>query len=118
MGAQGSIFAFHSVHNQVFLFAMGVPGFAKWAVRHIPRLRMRARDDPYEFENVYFDFNGVVHRCIDEWCGSDDVLFDLIEAYIVLLINICRPTVMLVIALDGVAPRAKMNQQRSRRFKS
>lgn len=79
---------------------------------------MKAREDPYEFENVYFDFNGIVHRCVDEWSGSDDVLFDLIEAYIVLLINICRPTVLLVIAIDGVAPRAKMNQQRSRRFKS
>ena len=38
--------------------------------------------------------------------------------YINMLVNILKPNKMVVLGLDGVAPRAKMNNQRSRRFKS
>eukprot|EP01036_Dinobryon_divergens_P029762 gene29762-38905_t len=47
-----------------------------------------------------------------------DDIFDDILAQIEVLVEIIRPTKVLVIAVDGIAPRAKLNQQRSRRFRT
>lgn len=68
--------------------------------------------------------NGIIHTCSHPF--DDDVHFRLPEeqiaqdifSYIECLFNIIKPKKVFFMAVDGVAPRAKMNQQRARRFRS
>lgn len=67
--------------------------------------------------------NGVFHICSHP---SDDVhfripesqIFENIATYLNFLFNLVQPRKVFFLSVDGVAPRSKMNQQRSRRFKS
>ena len=75
-------------------------------------------------DNFFLDMNGIIHNCTH---GNDeDASKHLSEAemvvkiftYIDRLVSIIKPQKLIFLGVDGVAPRAKVNQQRARRFKS
>lgn len=68
--------------------------------------------------------NGIVHNCThpdDTKVNSkmtEEMMFLAIFRYIEYIFQVIRPKRLFFLAIDGVAPRAKMNQQRGRRFRS
>ena len=84
---------------------------------------------PVKCSRFFLDFNSIIHPCsaqvvskLNQKVDINDALyhkiFDNIASYTLKLIDITQPTDCLYIAIDGIAPRAKMHQQRKRRFLS
>ena len=77
-----------------------------------------------EFDCLYLDMNGIIHNCTHKDSDSptfrmtEDHMFIAIFNYIEHLFSKIKPKQLFFMAIDGVAPRAKMNQQRSRRFRT
>ncbi|KAM9322764.1 5'-3' exoribonuclease 1 isoform 2-T2 [Pholidichthys leucotaenia] len=104
---------------------MGVPKFYRWISERYPCLSEVVKEHQIpEFDNLYLDMNGIIHVCShpnDEdvhFRISEEKIFADIFHYLEVLFRIIKPRKVFFMAVDGVAPRAKMNQQRGRRFRS
>ena len=121
---------------------MGVPAFFRWLMLRYPKIVIEAREELElgfdinqviknntgvdermpTIDNLYFDMNGIIHPCAHpedrDPPSSIAEMFNSIFDYCDKLIRIIKPKKLIYMAIDGVAPRAKMNQQRSRRFRA
>ncbi|XP_063298575.1 5'-3' exoribonuclease 1 isoform X1 [Pelobates fuscus] len=104
---------------------MGVPKFYRWISERYPCLSEVVKEHQIpEFDNLYLDMNGIIHQCSHpndddvHFRISEDKIFADIFHYLEVLFRIIKPRKVFFMAVDGVAPRAKMNQQRGRRFRS
>ena len=104
---------------------MGVPKFFRWLSERYPAIsQLIAENRIPEFDCLYLDMNGIIHNCTHKDSDSptfrmtEDKMFIAIFNYIEHLFGKIRPKKLFFMAIDGVAPRAKMNQQRARRFRT
>jgi len=101
----------------------GVPKFFGWLSERYPLINHDVTSDVCmpAIDNLYLDMNGIIHPCTH---GNSEELVDLTQdemflkifAFLDELVHVVKPQKTLFLAIDGVAPRAKMNQQRARRF--
>ncbi|KAL4221730.1 5'-3' exoribonuclease 1 [Mactra antiquata] len=104
---------------------MGVPKFYRWVSERYPCLSEVVKEFQIpEFDNLYLDMNGIIHVCSHpeddnpHFRITEEKIFADIMYYLEFLFRMIKPRKVFFMAVDGVAPRAKMNQQRGRRFRS
>lgn len=120
---------------------MGVPAFFRWLSKKYPKTISPVVEDPVnyndpkevseaymqanangELHNLYLDMNGLIHPCTHPTDrpapeSEEEMIMEVLR-YTERLLLMAKPRNLIYMAIDGVAPKAKLNQQRARRFKT
>lgn len=104
---------------------MGIPKFFHFISERWPQISQLIDGSQIpEFDNLYLDMNSILHNCTHGDGSevnsrlSEEEVYSKIFSYIDHLFHTIKPKQTFYMAIDGVAPRAKMNQQRARRFRT
>lgn len=107
---------------------MGVPGFFAWLMKRYKREHFLIKTLDKRPSRLYIDanclFHPQCHQIIEKYSHEtdknklEDLMIEQIIKYLNYIEHTVNPTDLLYIAVDGVAPVAKIGQQRKRRFKS
>ena len=102
---------------------MGIPSYFSQVVRRHRQIITQFIKNKTHIDNLYLDSNSIIYDAIHTLNNQDSHDFEerLIKAVcdkIEFYIRKINPTQRIFIAFDGVAPMAKLNQQRTRRYKS
>lgn len=104
---------------------MGIPGLYGWLMKEFEGVSRDLSDRRMKCDNLYLDMNGIIHPACHSDSGSERYSdtqkteierFTAIASEVNFMVKLCNPSNVVYLAIDGVAPRAKMNQQRMRRL--
>ena len=96
---------------------MGIPSYYKNIIQEYPEIIIPCEEFTHSPDNLFLDLNCAIHPCC---AGKTDEkeMYDAIFEKIQDCIQITNVQGLIYLAIDGPAPRTKMEQQRQRRLKS
>ena len=103
---------------------MGIPFMFSYIVKNHPTIIKKYIKDVLKVENLYLDCNSIIYDAYSKMefdTLTESVSVSIIKRVISKIeeyISVINPSKTVIIAFDGVAPVAKLEQQRSRRYKS
>ena len=123
-----------SLYYRQHILNMGIPSYFSYIIRNhsniIRNLHFMENIGKVSFHSLYMDCNSIIYdavRAVEQLppeqnessaFSFEDKVIKRVILSIKQYISIIRPTHHLYIAFDGVAPFAKMEQQRTRRYKT
>jgi len=96
---------------------MGIPSYFKNIISDYNNILIQEDLFNININNLFFDLNCLIHPACHGLTDEQE-MFDNIYNNMIKIINISNPSDLIYIAIDGVCPRSKIQQQRYRRFKS
>ncbi len=103
---------------------MGIPSYFSYIVKNHRNIIKIFNKKTISINNLYLDCNSIIYDSIGEiekFTDNDNfenILINIICNKISSYIKLISPDTNVYIAFDGVAPVAKLEQQRNRRYKS
>ena len=103
---------------------MGIPSYFVHIVKSYPHIIKQYYKDCINIHNLYIDSNSIIYDAIRNTpYDKNDTLYEnkiykWICERLIYYIKTIEPTNRVLIAFDGVAPVAKLEQQRNRRYKT
>ena len=107
---------------------MGIPSYFAYIIRNHMNILKKFNVQTHQFQNLYLDSNSIIYDSIREIDKAGKMLPVPSDNYKNISAMVCtklqkyideiRPSNTVYIAFDGVAPLAKMKQQRNRRYRS
>ena len=101
---------------------MGIPSYYSYIIKKHRQIITKI-NNTIAYHNLYFDSNSIIYdsignvEFIDKSQYENDIIKKVCEKLEKLIIDI-KPTKRVFIAFDGVAPVAKLKQQKNRRYKT
>ena len=116
IGASFSFIHFNASKNNKT--TMGIPGFFGWIKRRYPKCVRRSKPKHTKIRRpdaLYLDMNALIHpACVG--VTTDAQRFNNVEKLVRKIVDHTKPSQLLFLSIDGVAPMAKICHQRNRRF--
>jgi 5'-3' exonuclease len=103
---------------------MGIPSYFSYIVKNHPNIIRKYIKNVLKVDNLYLDCNSIIYDAYNKMeftTLTESVALSIIRRVILKIeeyIALIEPEKTVIIAFDGVAPVAKLEQQRSRRYKS
>ena len=103
---------------------MGIPSYFSHIIKSYKEIILPFQAyQSYSFQHLFMDCNSIIYDCIrrDVGCEVSDSEDEIIQKTVEKIkeyIRLIRPSETVFIVFDGVAPFAKMDQQRDRRCKT
>lgn len=103
---------------------MGIPSYFSYVIKNYKNIVFglkKMKENGTQIDNLYMDCNSIIYDAISNVVFDENIenniiknVVENIETYIQLI----KPQNTVFIAFDGVAPLAKMKQQKTRRYKT
>jgi 5'-3' exonuclease len=102
---------------------MGIPSYFSYIVKKHNDILKKFSNSSFNFDNLYLDCNGIIYDSLSKLNNTNNnnlekELIKLTCEKIKYYIDLIKPNKNILIAFDGIAPVAKLNQQKDRRYKS
>jgi len=102
---------------------MGIPNYFVQLIKRHSSIIKQYSNNVINIHNLYIDSNSIIYDGINNTVYNNDTnynykLYKYVSEKIEDYIKIVQPKNKIIIAFDGIAPVAKLNQQRNRRYKN
>ena len=107
---------------------MGIPSYFSYIIKNHMKILQKFGKNTLNVHNLYLDCNSVIYDAIRELQKAGSIKPTIADNYKPISNMVCKkiqeyidnvsPSNTVYIAFDGVAPLAKMNQQKTRRYRS